>query len=199
MPSANETSSRRKESLRAEVRRLRVGQPDKELLSQVIWKRLIALPEYENARRVIVYIDHRSEVRTRTFLADIWAAKKQVVVPYCEGDDLGLFRMEHLGELEPGTMGILEPQPKLRQDAARAVRLEPSDLIILPGVAFDRQGGRLGQGGGYYDRLLKDAPDGVVCIGIAFECQLVEAVPCMPHDMRVDKVVTEVAVYARSR
>ena len=196
MSSAEEICSRRKEAMRAEVRRFRARQSDKELLSRMIWKRLVALPEYERTRRLIVYVDHRSEVRTRPFLADIWGATKEVVVPYCEGDDLRLFRLEHLGELEPGTMGILEPRLELRQDAARTTRLEPGDLVIVPGVAFDRKGCRLGQGGGYYDRLLASAPSGVVCIGIAFECQLVDAVPCTAHDVRMHKVVTEQAVYA---
>ncbi len=187
---------RRKQTLRVEVRRRRVALPDKELPSQAIWRQLTALPEYERAGRVVLYIDHCSEVRTRPFLSDVWHSGKQIVVPYCQSGVLVLFRLEHVDELEPGTLGILEPKLDLRADRRRTVQLEPSDLVIVPGVAFDRQGDRLGQGAGYYDRLLRDAPPGVAIIGIAFECQLVDAIPALPHDVRMHKVVTEKAVYA---
>ncbi len=181
--------------MRVEARRRRAALPDKELLSQAVWKRLVALPEYERARRVMLYIDHRGEVRTRPFLSDVWHAGKQIVVPYCENDELGLFRLEHLDELEPGMMGILEPRLDLRRPGDRAVRLEAPDLVVVPGVVFDRHGGRIGQGGGYYDRLLARAPAGVAIVGIAFECQLVDAVPILTHDVRVHKIVTERAVW----
>ncbi len=191
----DEAISRQKQSLRAEIRHRRVVQPEKDLLSQAIWKRLAAMPEYERAHRVVLYIDCRNEVRTRPFLGDVWAAGKQVIVPYCEGEELGLFRLEGTDELEPGAMGILEPRRELRQDMDRTAHLEPGDFVIVPGVAFDRQGGRLGQGGGYYDRLLTNAPSGVVCAGIAFECQMVDAIPHLEHDVSVSRVVTEKAVY----
>jgi len=186
---------RRKQALRAEARRRRVALPEKELLSRAIWKRLLALPEYERARRVVLYIDHRSEVRTWPYLSDVWRSGRQIAVPYCEGGRLGLFRLEHVDELEPGALGILEPRLELRQDSGRAIRLEASDLLIIPGVAFDRQGGRIGQGAGYYDRLLASAPAGAAFVGVAFQCQLVEAIPLLPHDVRMHKVVTENTVY----
>ncbi len=190
---------RRKQSLRAEIRKRRVELPEKELLSRAIWKRLVALPEYEQARRVVLYIDHRSEVRTWPFLGDVWHAGKQVVVPYCENGQLGLFPLEHVDELEPGMLGILEPRPELRKAAGRAVRLESGDLVVVPGVAFDRFGGRIGQGAGYYDRLLARAPAGVAYVGVAFECQLVDTIPVLPHDVRMQKIVTESAVYETPR
>ncbi len=195
MPPSIEALRRTKQALRAEARRRRVALPEKERLSRAIWKQLAALPEYERARRVVLYIDHRSEVRTWPFFSDVWDAGKQIVVPYCENGELGLFLLEHLDELEPGMLGILEPQPELRQAPGRAVRLEAPDLVVVPGVAFDRAGGRLGQGAGYYDRLLAHAPEGVAWVGIAFECQMVDAVPLLPHDVPMHKVVTESAVY----
>lgn len=196
MTLSDDAIHQKKRTLRAEVRRRRVALPDKELPSQAIWRRLTALPEYERACRVLLYIHHRSEVRTYPFLGDVWQSGKQIVVPYCQSGVLVLFRLEHVDELVPGTLGILEPSLDLRADHRRTVQLEPSDLVIVPGVAFDRQGDRLGQGAGYYDRLLRNAPPGVAFIGIAFECQLVDAIPVLPHDVRMHKVVTEKAVYA---
>lgn len=195
MTPSEDAIRRRKQALRTEARSRRVALPDKETLSRDIWKRLVALPEYARTRRVVLYIDHRSEVRTWPFVSDVWLSGKQIVVPYCENRELGLFRLEHLDELEPGMLGILEPRADLRRADARAVRLEAPDLVVVPGVAFDREGGRIGQGAGYYDRLLARAPAGVAYVGIAFECQLVDAIPVLPHDVRMHKVVTERAVY----
>ncbi len=186
---------REKQAIRVEIRRHRVALPDKEGLSRAIWTRIVALPEYRQARRVVLYMDHRSEVHTRPFLNDVWLSGKQIVVPYCEGDRLELFRLDHPDELEPGMLGILEPRSHWRLAVERAVRVEPGDLVIVPGVAFDRAGGRIGQGAGYYDRLLANAPAGVPRVGVAFECQLVEAIPQLAHDVRMHRVVTDKAVY----
>jgi len=90
-------------------------------------------------------------------------------------------------KLRPGRMGILEPAP--------AQWAEPAAVgaVLVPGVAFDRSGGRLGRGGGYYDRLLRGLR--AVKVGVAFEAQLVGVVPAGPTDQRVDWVVTEQGVY----
>ena len=186
---------REKQAIRVEVRRRRVALPDKESLSRAIWTRLTALPEYRQARRVVLYMDHRSEVRTRPFVPEVWLSGKEVIVPYCEDARLSLFRLEHLDELEPGMLGILEPRSHWRLTVERTVHIEAGDLMIVPGVAFDRAGGRIGQGAGYYDRLLADAPAEVTRVGVAFECQLVEAIPQLAHDVRMHRVVTDKAVY----
>jgi 5-formyltetrahydrofolate cyclo-ligase len=93
-------------------------------------------------------------------------------------------------QLIPGFRNIPEPDP------ATAPRVDPATahLVFVPGIAFDRQGGRLGRGGGYYDRLLATLPREVIRIGIAHEFQLVDAVPREPHDARVDWVATDAAV-----
>jgi 5-formyltetrahydrofolate cyclo-ligase len=72
------------------------------------------------------------------------------------------------------------------------------DVVVLPGIAFDRQGGRLGQGKGYYDRLLADVSSKCTLIGLAFDVQLVEEVPMEPHDVRLDILITESDLYRRS-
>jgi 5-formyltetrahydrofolate cyclo-ligase len=116
-------------------------------------------------------------------------------VPYCEADELELFQLEHLDELAPGAMGILEPRLELRRCFDRKVVPVDLDLIVTPGLAFDRRGGRLGYGKGYYDRLLHQIRADATKLAVCFECQLVPEIPLLPHDIRMDVLVTEKAVY----
>ena len=95
------------------------------------------------------------------------------------------------GDLAPGTLGILEPKPELREQDQRRAEVQELDLLVIPGLAFDRQGGRLGYGKGYFDRLLPGARPDALLAAVAFECQLFDAVPMQPYDVRVDAVITE--------
>ncbi len=183
-----------KQGIRARARALRVSQADKSGLSRRICRRLATLPEYLYAATVMSYVDLGSEVRTRDLLKAAWRDGKRLVVPYCVGDQLGLFVLESLDELAPGTLGILEPAAELRGRGNRRIDVAELDLIVVPGVAFDRRGGRLGQGKGYYDRLLRLARPGTALVALAFECQLVAEVPMLPHDVPMQKVITEEGV-----
>ena len=153
--------------------------------------RLMALPEYQHAETVMFYVDVRSEVRTRSALEAALDSGKRIVVPYCAGDDLGLFHLEAMDELEIRTFGILEPCDRLRALPEKKVNATELDLILVPGVAFDRRGGRLGHGRGYYDRLLRDARLDTPLVALAFECQLFPEIPTEEHDVFMDKVITE--------
>jgi 5-formyltetrahydrofolate cyclo-ligase len=184
-----------KAEIRKQANDNRRQQPDKERLSQAICERLASLPEYAAARTVMFYVDVRSEVRTRQFLPTALAQGKQVVVPYCVADELELFRLASLDELAVATFGILEPKPDLRTLPQKRVEPEELDLVMVPGVAFDLQGGRTGHGRGYYDRLLGRVRPDAPLIGIAFECQIFPEIPMLPHDIRMDKVITERAIY----
>ncbi|HUT09751.1 MAG TPA: 5-formyltetrahydrofolate cyclo-ligase [Thermoguttaceae bacterium] len=184
-----------KRELRAHARNRRKRQPDKDGLSRRICRRLASLPEYERAAMVMFYVDFASEVRTRQFLPAAWEAGKRVVVPFCAGDELELFRIESMEELAEGSYGILEPTEAIRSRRERRVDAAQLDLIVVPGLAFDCHGGRLGQGKGYYDRLLRTVRPDATVIALAFECQLFPAVPMRPNDVYVHKVITEAAVY----
>lgn len=167
-----------------------------EALSRRIWARLEGLAEFAAARTLLVYLDVRNEVRTRFRLAELLASDRRIVVPYCDGKRLRLVQLRDPAELEPGAFGVLEPTAELRARAERRVEPAEVDLVIVPGVAFDRRGGRLGHGQGYYDRLLAELRPDAARIGLAFACQIVASVPLETHDVRVDAVVTEDAVYA---
>jgi len=188
-----------KAALRAQAQAARRALADKDDLSRLIWERFFSLPDYLSARTVMAYLNLPSEVRTQPYVWAVQEQGRQVVVPYCEGDELGLFRLDSMHELAAGTLGILEPRIELRARAERRVEVAQLDLILVPGVAFDRRGGRLGHGKGYYDRLLRRARRDTPLVGLAFECQLVPAVPMLPHDVPVDKLVTEEAVYVNPR
>jgi 5-formyltetrahydrofolate cyclo-ligase len=187
-----------KHHLRAVAHLRRLHQPDGAGLSAKIFERLVHLRQYAAARTVLCYVSFRSEVSTHAFIARLWADRKRVVVPYCAGQRLGLFSMTSFDDLAPGTLGILEPKAELREQEQRRVNVEELDLLVLPGLAFDRQGGRLGHGKGCFDRLLPGARPDALLAAVAFECQLFDAVPMQPYDVRVDAVITEADVYRRT-
>ncbi len=184
-----------KRQLRREARQRRDQQADREQLSQTIWQRFLSLPEFAAAQTVLLYVDMRSEVRTRPFLPIVMAAGKRVAVPFCQNDELMLFHLQDLDQLSPGCFGVLEPREELRDVASLRVEAEEIDLVMVPGVAFDRRGGRLGYGKGYYDRLLRRLRPDALVVAAAFECQIVPEIPMQHHDVFMDVVITEKAVY----
>lgn len=184
-----------KQRIREQAHANRNAQPDKDEISRHIVANFMGLPEYAAARTVMFYVDVRSEVRTRNDLAAALLTGKRIVVPYCVNGELELFHLESMDELELGMYRILEPKAELRPLASKRVDVEELDLIMVPGVAFDRRGGRTGHGKGYYDKLLEHARPDTPLIALAFECQLFPEIPMQPHDIFMDKVVTEAAVY----
>ena len=182
-------------SIRREAQARRAEQPDQEDVSRRVCQRLAALPEYHAARTVMAYVGVCDEVRTQPLLLGSLALGKKLVVPYCLKGELELFRLEELEELAVGHFGIPEPRPELRKEFGKRVDPAELDLVIVPGVAFDRRGGRLGHGKGYYDRLLARVRPDAVLAAAAFECQLFPEIPMLSYDVFMDKVVTEAAIY----
>ncbi|HBE72410.1 MAG TPA: 5-formyltetrahydrofolate cyclo-ligase [Planctomycetaceae bacterium] len=192
---AEESTYERKQQIRKQAHENRKNQADKDSVSQQIVERFMGLPEYAKSQTVMFYIDVRDEVRTRHALPAALESGKRIVIPYCVDGELELFHLESMDELDIGMYKILEPKADLREVAAK--RLGPSDLdlIMVPGVAFDRNGGRTGHGKGYYDKLLEHAPATTPLVALAFECQMFAEIPCESHDIYMDKVVTQDAVY----
>lgn len=153
--------------------------------STAVRDRLMALDVYRAARTVHLFVPFRSELDTRPLLTELWARGARAVLPRVAPD----CQLDHLivrgwEELEPGAYDIPEPVA-----ACRAVDPGQVDLICVPGVAFDGDGGRLGYGGGFYDRFLGACP--APRVALAFDLQIVEAVPREAHDLKVDAIVTE--------
>lgn len=190
-----------KKRQRREAYDARNGQNDKDSLSRIIYDKFIAHSAYRQAKTIMWYIHCRSEVRTQSALLRELATGKRMVIPYCTKDEqsynkLGLWLLEDFAELVPGMWGILEPPRQRWGEIGKEIPPEQLDCIMVPGVAFDRNGGRLGNGAGYYDRLLKSVRADTVIIGVCFESQLVEQVAMESHDVSMDAVITEKAIYA---
>lgn len=187
----------RKKLIREQAHANRNAQANKDELSAAICEKFMALPAYTAAKTVMFYIDVRSEVRTRQALPAALASGKTIIVPWCnDRGELELFRLASMAELAVGMYKILEPTADLRAQPEKQCRPEDLDLVMVPGVAFDRRGGRMGHGKGYYDKLLQHARPDTPLVALAFECQLFPEVPAAAHDIFMDQIITETAVYA---
>jgi 5-formyltetrahydrofolate cyclo-ligase len=181
-----------KTALRREVLARRDAMPPdlRRRLSGRIVAAVTALPAFEAAGTVLAYHAFGSEPETAQFLATVLARGKRLLLPRVDPATrtLALHRVRDLArDLRPGAWGIAEPDPA----RCEAVDAEAVDFVLVPGVAFDLRGGRLGHGGGYYDRLLGACSATALRVAAAFETQVVPAVPMGPEDRYVDLVVTE--------
>jgi 5-formyltetrahydrofolate cyclo-ligase len=191
-----ETLRDRKAQIRAQAHANRNAQENKDHLSREICAKFEALPAYASAKAVMYYIDVRSEVRTRHALPAALTQGKKIVVPWCNDQgELELFHLENMDELAIGMYKILEPKSALRLHPNKQVQATELDLIMVPGVAFDRTGARMGHGKGYYDKLLQHARLDAPLAALAFECQLFPEIPTAPHDIFMDMIITERAIY----
>lgn len=186
-----------KQLLREQARKNRVAQKDKDTISRRICEAFMALPAYQTAQTVMWYVDAGSEVRTRHTLPEALTHGKRVVVPYCivETNELELFHLEEMSELVEGAYKILEPRVELRARPEKILEPADLDLVMVPGTAFDPRGGRMGQGKGYYDRLLANARPDAPLVALAFECQIFPEIPVDAHDVFMDMVLTEANSY----
>lgn len=146
-------------------------------------------PEFRSASVVALYSPIRNEVFTEKLFEASRPSGKGVVYPRMRGDHLDFIVVNELAELLPGPLGVLEPS------GDRRVSVEEIDLMVLPGVGFDREGHRLGYGRGFYDRLLADNRNRPRLAGLAYEQQVVERLPRDPHDVCLDMLVTEMHVW----
>lgn len=150
---------------------------------------VVALPQYQTAETVFCYVSFGSEPATHALLARMWSDGKRVAVPRCEGG--GVMKAKLVSspdELQKGMYDILEPGVD-----APEVPFSEISLAVVPCVACDRSGMRLGRGGGYYDRFLADSPAYSVCL--CYEALLMPQVPREAHDRAVNAVVTERGAY----
>lgn len=185
----------RKTRIREQAHANRNAQADKDALSERICTTFMGLPEYAAARTIMYYVDVRSEVRTRQALPAALASGKRIVVPWCRDGELELFLLSSMDELAVGMYKILEPRQELRGLPEKTLQPADLDLVMVPGVAFDRRGARMGHGFGYYDKLLQHARPDAPLVALAFECQLFDEVPTQAHDIFMDKIITERTVY----
>lgn len=176
-----------KKEIRAEVKKRR-READEETLhekSLQILERFRQLSAYKDASLLLAYVDAKREVETRLLMRCAWDDGKKVAAPRVDGDGImHFYYLRSLKDLEPGAFGIMEPRADCR------ICETEEGLLLMPGVAFDEQGHRVGYGGGYYDRYLEKHPH-LIHIALAFEFQIFPEVPSEKHDICPDLIVTE--------
>jgi 5-formyltetrahydrofolate cyclo-ligase len=186
---------KKKKELRKIVQELRdsIDPEQRSLLSARVAANLWSLPEFVAAESILFFISFRSEVDTVPMISRALGEDKVVCVPCTDSGNKAMVASRIIdldGDLELGNYDILEP----KGECLRPVPAHDIDVVLMPGVAFDLSGGRLGYGGGYYDRFLKRCGPGCMLIAVAFEVQIIEHVPCADHDARIHKIVTETRV-----
>ncbi len=157
-----------------------------------ITEQLLQMDLLLQAATVFVYVDFRSEVKTRSLIQQMQGLGIKVIVPVTllrERDLLPVQITSLKDDLSPGYASILEPVEAIRD--TNCVSPESIDIIILPGSVFDECGGRMGYGGGFYDRFVSQKAPQAHRIGICYELQLVTKAPLQDHDERMDMIVTE--------
>ena len=178
----------RKRALRERLRRERRDAPPTEEDARQAAGRLTSLPEFAAARAVGLYVALPDELATGPILAAARDRGARVAVPRVQAAGrLSFHWVEGFDELERGRYGVREPA-----DGSPAASLEALDLLVVPGLAFDETGARLGRGGGYYDRVLAARREGrPFRVGLSTAACVIGSVPCESFDERVDAVVTE--------
>ncbi|WP_455584582.1 5-formyltetrahydrofolate cyclo-ligase [Bacteroides sp.] len=151
-------------------------------LSADILANLERHPAFQKANTLLLYHSLKDEVQTHSFI-EKWSQKKKIILPVVVGNELELRLYTGTQDLAVGAYGIAEPTGKVFTDYSSI------DLAIIPGVAFDKSGHRLGRGKGYYDRLLPYIP--ATKFGICFPFQLLDEVPAEPFDICMNTIITK--------
>jgi len=182
----------KKEIVRQNVLNIRRSLSRREIeeKSDKIRNLLLSFSLFKKAKMILFYISLPKEVQTHRMIDDALKMGKRIAVPVVDFVERQIIPFEIKSsrcKLVKGPFNIYEPDESQRYP----VSVEEIKLVIVPGVAFDRRGGRVGFGGGFYDRFLIRLSSQVKSIALAFKCQLVDKVPCEEHDVTVDYVITE--------
>jgi 5-formyltetrahydrofolate cyclo-ligase len=148
---------------------------------------------YNDSKEILAYYPFRSEIDTTIIIRRALKQQKKVILPRVNGKDLDLYYIKDLSnDLRSGSFDIMEPIPSECTPAS----YKDIDMVLVPGVGFDRDLNRLGYGGGFYDKLLERLPVDIPKIALAFDLQIVDSIPLMEHDLKVDIIITETEIIA---
>lgn len=177
-----------KEEIRKVVRgyRMSLSEEKAAMKSITILEKLLQMEEYKKAACVYCYIDFRNEVKTKPIIRRALSDGKKVAVPRVENGEMAFYYFEGYDKLQHGTYGVLEP-------IGGVLATDTDALLIMPGVAFDRENHRIGYGGGYYDRYL-ERPNQHFKIALAYQFQVFQRIPFEKFDIQPDLVLTEESV-----
>jgi 5-formyltetrahydrofolate cyclo-ligase len=184
MPTKNEL----RQEMKTRLAEMTPGQRREKSL--VVCVKLLELKEFRNAKSVAFFVSMPSEIGTRPMIEAALKAGKRVLVPKTDmaKKELHFYQITDLtADLEPGTLGILEPIVSRTRKAS----VSEIDLALVPGLVFGADNHRVGFGAGFYDRFLSTLKPGVPRIGLGFSFQRVASVPTEKHDVRLDLVLTD--------
>ncbi|NYT00395.1 MAG: 5-formyltetrahydrofolate cyclo-ligase [Methanocellales archaeon] len=178
-----------KRCIKNKILLIRDAQSNEERISKSlrIEKNLLGLEEFDKAKTVMFYISKGSEVHTKMMIKETIRREKKVVVPVTKLDqrELVVSELLDLDELKLGAFDVPEPKnPK-------PFPVDKIDLIVVPGIAFDKRGNRLGYGLGFYDRFLCSLKEGATILALAYDFQVLEEIPNDHHDVPADIIITE--------
>lgn len=149
--------------------------------SQKIQEQVLEHKNFCVASLIFLYMDCQAEVQTGFLLRQCWELGKRVVLPRVEGTEMEFYEVRSLEEVQPGAFGILEPIPLRNVE-------ENGGFMVVPGVAFSKDGYRIGYGKGFYDRYLYRFP-GIYTCGLAYVCQMLEQLPIEKHDRKLKEII----------
>ena len=158
--------------------------------TSLIENRLFEFANFLEAKIALLYIDNQNEVKSSGIIRRTFDQNKIVVLPLVKADTkkFKLFKIDDFAkDLKPGQNGILQPDP----GKCRTVPIDCIDIAIIPGIAFDEKGGRIGSGDGYYDRLIPHLPVTTRKVALALDYQIIPQVPIESHDKHVDIIITD--------
>ena len=183
------TKRTEKAILRTQMRALRdqFSSQEKVLADAMIAKRLFAMPFYLEAQTVLAYLSFLNEVGTDTLIQKALRAGKRIAAPVTKRGEplMKAYRMFDLDNVQMGEWGMREPVA-----TDQGITPDEFDLILVPGLAFTRTGDRLGYGGGYYDRYLAKVRPSTICVGLAYDFQVIPSLTVESFDFRLDYVLT---------
>lgn len=182
-----------KNLIRKQMKQLRADMTRTERFekSMQIFEQLITVPEFKRADRIYTYVSMDNEIDTIMLIDYSLSLEKRVFVPRVSGKDMEFYEISDISELNPGYMGIYEPDINGKEpDYSR------TGFMCMPGLAFDRSYNRIGYGGGFYDRYLS-VENKLYKAALAYEAQLLESIPAQDGDVRPDMIVTEESIYRK--
>lgn len=173
-----------KQALRAQIREKKRAMTEEEIVSRsmALTEKFLSTDAYRQAKTIYGYLSYNQEVRTGPLLAQVLKDGKAVAVPKVCGEEMRFILMTDLDAVAKGYAGIPEPI------ADGPIAQDPTALVLMPGLAFDRQGRRLGYGGGFYDKFLAAEPNHPK-IALCYDFQLLPALEMDSHDIPVDLVI----------
>lgn len=161
---------------------------DRKHYDSLILENVLNDQKFKDSNTIFIYVSYKDEVDTHEIIKSALLLNKKVCVPLIisKKDGMEAIYINSLEDLEANYMGILEP--KYNKD--NVTKAEDIDVVFVPGLAFDTNGGRLGYGGGFYDRFLKNLKKQAVKIALAYENQIVDYVPMEPLDVKTDYIIS---------